>query len=864
VDHSWDAPVAQAEALLATLTLDQKLALLNGQARPSGDPHSSAGYLPAVVADATALVPAQYLCDGPNGVGNGNTGVTQFPTAMSVAASWDVDLARRYGDAAGNEWQRKGCHYALAPGMNIVRTPYGGRSAEYYSEDPFLSGRIGAATVQGIQGQHVVATVKHYAANNQEIARSQVDVVASERTLREIYLPAFEASIRQGNAGAVMCSYNRVNGVYACEDPWLLGDVLRDGWDFKGLVMTDWGAAHGTVSGVKSGLELEMGSNRYFTPAALGAALDAGDITEADIDRMVLHQLSALFRVGGMDGVPATPEAEVSHPDLALELAQKAAVLLRNAGGALPLDPTQAGLHIAVVGPAAREFSQTAMPGSGYVIPSADVVQVADAVAARTAGTVTYARGSYGTGVMPLMSAVDHTIDYFDLSTFRPATYTATKNATVKTTPGGDVDGFAVQYLDAAGDPLDALDDTMPSISQGADTLFPAYHYFRAWPQGLPSGWSAVFTGYVEIAAADADAYTFNVTARGRAELLVDGATVGVVDERWLDASRTFPAVSLAAGEHTVALRFDSAEWTFLPGTFGPRSPGVSLGLARGDEIAQAVAAAAGADVAVVVVSDREGEETDHIATLPADQDALVTRVAAVAKKTVVVLQTGSGLVLPWADQVDAIVEGWYGGQRAGEAMAGVIFGDVNPSGRTTVTFPVSMDQWYAQSQSQFPGAPLPGGAYPTVDYDEGLLVGYRWFDETQQTPRFAFGHGLSYTTFAYDALATSADSGNGAAVRVEVRVKNTGARAGAEVAQLYVGFPPWAGEPPRQLKGFAKVQLEPGASAKVTFDLDARAFSYWSEAEGAWVVPAGPFQLMVGSSSRDIRVATTYTVVDE
>jgi beta-glucosidase len=336
---------------------------------------------------------------------------------------------------------------------------------------------------------------------------------------------------------------------------------------------------------------------------------------------------------------------------------------------------------------------------------------------------------------------------------------------------------------------------------------------------------------------------------------------VGVLDERQLDASRTFPAVNLAAGAHTLTLRFASGDWAGLPGTFGPRTPAISLGVSRGDEIAEAVAAAQAADVAVVVVSDRESEETDHVATLPADQDLLVARVAAVAKRTVVVLQTGSGLVLPWADHVDAIVEGWYGGERAGEAMAGVLFGDVNPSGRTVVTFPVSMAQWYAQEPSQYPGIVLPGADHATVAYDEGLLVGYRWFDQTQQVPRFPFGHGLSYTTFAYDRLRTSADRGDGTAVRVEARITNTGARAGAEVAQLYVGFPAETGEPPRQLKGFQKVSLAPGARATVGFDLDARAFSTWSEARGAWVVAPGVYTLYVGSSSRDLRLATTYEV---
>jgi beta-glucosidase len=857
----WPSAVRKAERLLATLTLDQKLALLVGQSRPTGDAHRSAGYLPAVTSDTATRVPAQYLCDGPNGVGNGNTGVTQFPTGIALAASWDVDLARRYGAAAGEEWRRKGCHYALAPGMNIIRLPYGGRSAEYYSEDPFLAGRIATAAVQGIQSQGVIATVKHYAANNQEIARSSVDVVATERTLREIYLPAFEAAITEGHAGAVMCSYNRVNGAYACEDPWLLKTVLRDDWGFQGLVMTDWGAAHGTVSGVKGGLELEMGSSQYFTPTALKAALADGSITEADIDRMVLHQLSALFMADGIDKVPAQPDAgDVSHADLALELARSGTVLLKNAGGALPLDPADTGLRIAVIGGAADAYAQTGMPGSGFVNPSAAVVTALQGIEQRLGRAVTYARGSLGTGRLPILAAADDTFGYFDWNTFTFGTVTLPRNATVTTAEGGDTAGFTVQYLDAAGSPLDGLDGVVPDVARGTDTLFPMYSYYHPWPSGLPTVFTAVFRGYLALAADEAGKHAFNLTARGRAQLSIDGAVVGTVDERWLDASTTFPAVDLAAGTHLLEVRLDSADWTWAPGTFGPRTPAVTLGW-EPDELDAAVSAAAASDVAIVVVSDRESEETDHPATLPGNQDELVARVAAVAPRTIVVVNSGSGLVLPWADGVDAILEGWYGGQRSGDALAGILFGDVNPSGRTVVTFPVSMAQWYAQQPSQFPGQALDGAANLTASYDEGVLVGYRWFDERQLAPRFPFGHGLSYTQFTYGDPRLSAPRGDGASVDVSVKVRNTGARAGSEVVQLYLGFPSPAGEPPRQLKGFSKVSLAPGAAAVAAFHLDRRSFAYWDEASAGWVVPRGQFQIMVGSSSRDIRKVASYTV---
>lgn len=861
----WPAAVAKAQALLATMTLDQKMALLEGQARPSDDPHLSAGYIPAV--EATGLtVPAQYLCDSPNGVGNGNTGVTRFPTGIAVAATFDVDLAQAYGDAMGAEWAGKGCLYGLGPGMNVIRLPYGGRSAEYYSEDPFLSGKIGAAEVQGIQGQHVIATIKHYVGNDQETSRTFADVVVSERALREVDLLPFELSIREGGAAAVMCSYNRLAGVYVCQNPHALTGVLRDDWGFQGVVMSDWTATHDTVGSVTAGMDMDMpGSGfgpffAYYTPARLQAALDAGEITTDQIDAMALHVLSALYRVGSFDEFPRTPAEDVStdaHKQLAQRLSEAGTVLLKNAGDALPLDGGQSGLRIAVIGGAADAFAQSGMSGSGTVNASETVVTALAGITARAAGTVTYARGSLGTGTMALLSAAP-----------------GTGNATVKTAPGGSLDGFTVEYADAQGEPIAALaGGVTPEVSHGSAIFFGIYQYAHPWPatpvtvggttgtltSGAIRGWSATFTGYLTVPASGT--YELNLTGSGGAGLYVDGNLVGAIDTGWFEQSSTF-LVPLTAGEHQLRVREDTAGWTWPNGLFGYNAPAISLGWnPGGNEIDEAVAAAAAADVAIVVVSDWETEGSDHPATLPGSQDELVERVAAVAKKTVVVLNTGSGLVLPWADRVDAILENWYGGQRTGSAVAAVLFGDVNPSGRAVVTFPVSTEQWYAQQRSQFPGTVLPGDTFPTVRYDEGVFVGYRWFDQTQQDPLFPFGHGLSYTQFAYGDLDVSASKDDASNVNVSLTVRNVGQRAGSEVAQLYVGFPGWAGEPPRQLKGFGKVTLEPGASARVKFQLDQRAFSYWDDATDGWVVPSGAFQIMVGSSSRDIRVSRTYTV---
>lgn len=510
-----------------------------------------------------------------------------------------------------------------------------------------------------------------------------------------------------------------------------------------------------------------------------------------------------------------------------------------------------------MIGGAASEFPQSGMSGSGAVSASEPVVTALAGIIARAKGTVTYARGLVGTGVLDLLSAVP-----------------GTGNATVTTTPGGDVAGFAVEYSDAQGNPIDALGGGVTTeVSHGSAIFFGIYQYAHPWPStpvtvdgvtgtlasGTVHGWKATFTGYLTVPSTGT--YEFNLTGSGGAGLYVDGNLVGAVDTGWFEQSSTF-LVPFTAGEHRLQLREDTAGWIWPNGLFGYNAPAISLRWnPGGNEIDEAVSAAAAADVAIVVVSDWETEGSDHPATLPGSQDELIERVAAVARKTVVVLNTGSGLVLPWADRVDAIVENWYGGQRTGSAVAAVLFGDVNPSGRAVVTFPVSTDQWYAQDRSQYPGTVLPGDTFPTTRYDEGVFVGYRWFDQTQQDPLFPFGHGLSYTEFTYSDLSLSGDKGDGSSVRVSVRVRNSGDRAGSEVVQLYAAFPGWAGEPPRQLKGFQKVALEPGASARLTFQLDRRSFSYWDDATGGWVIPSGPFQILVGSSSRDIRATATYTV---
>jgi beta-glucosidase len=849
----WTTATAKAQAVAAVMTRAEIIQLIIGATRPSTDPHFAAGYVPAVTVSATGMViPAQYLCDSPNGVGNSNTNVTRFPTGITVAATWDKDLARAFGDALGAEWFGKGCIYGLGPAMNIIRLPYGGRSAEYYSEDPFLAGQVAASEILGIQAQHVVATAKHYAANNQETERSGGNSDVSERALREIYLPAFERSVKEGGAGSLMCSYNRINGIYACANDHVQNEIARGDWGFGGSIMSDWGANHGNSATL--GLQFAQGGLDVDMPGGTWSTANLAGVSDAYLRTMATRVLAAMYKVGIFDVTLPTVDGSTSvstdaHKALAEQLSAAGTVLLKNVNGALPLDPG-APLNIVVIGGAASTTPQSSIGGSGVVNASETVVTPLAGITARaTNATVTYSEGSVGTGSLSALSV--H----------------STQGATTD-------DGWSVSFALASGAPLynTATQGAFP-VATGIGTLpnqtcttYPGWGTFcRGGSAYLADGtsvslttgaavWTARYTGYVNVATAGS--YEFKLRGNGGATLYVDGVAAGTLQSPMLTENVDY-LVALSAAEHRIELRYDSSGLTWFS------APSISLSWSGGvNELDAAVAAAQAADVAIVVVSDAESEGSDHSAFLPGSQNLLVERVAAVAKKTIVVMNTGSGLVLPWADKVDAILENWYGGQRMGTAIASILFGDVNPSGRSVVTFPISMSQWYAQQQSQFPGVyTTASSAYHTVSYGEGIFPGYRWFDQNQLEPLFPFGHGLSYTTFAYSDLQVSASKGDGSAVAVTAKVTNTGTVAGAEVAQLYLGFPDYAGEPPRQLKGFEKVTLAPGASATVTFYLSSRSFSFWDSTAGAWKVPVGQFQLDVGASSRDIRLTGSYTV---
>ena len=813
-------PVEQrASLLVGAMTAEEKLRLLQGDtvldANGTGV-NPCVGHISGI---ARLGLPALCMGDGPAGVGNGMTGVTQFPAPLMGAASWNVDLMRQFGAALGREHADKGRNVVLAPTINIIRTPKWGRIGETLSEDPYLTAALGVAITQGIQSQGVIATPKHFVANNQEWLRlgdapayDAVDARIDQRTLHEIYYPAFEAVVKRAHAGSIMCAYNRVNGHYACENPQTLGELR--GWGFDGFVVSDWYFAHrSTVPSIKAGMDISMpggpspfGFAEFYGLAQLRKALAAGEVTQGEIDTLLRHIVTPMLRLGPVDRpVQGNAQASARRPEhLALSetIAEQGTVLLRNAGGVLPL--TASIRSVAVIGDDAGPHVQTTERYGGFVKndelhPQAPVDALRAALGHGVA--VSYAPGTLGIAPLPAVPA----------AAFRglEATYYASP--------------------DFAGKPF-------------AHRAEASIDYATAGVPGLPPVFSARWKG--TIVPPRSGTYRFSLDGGGEIRLTIAGKQVAYTPKQSFRLV-THGTIALQAG-HPVPFEL---EYSTAP-TLSP--PELRLGWQAPDRslIDAAVAAARKAQVAVVFVADHVSEGADRTdLSLPGDQDALISAVAAANPRTVVVLHTVGPVLMPWRDKVAAILAGWYPGEQAAPAIAALLTGKANPSGKLTVTFPADEVHGPADTPARYPGKGT------TADYAEGLLVGYRWYDAKGLTPLYPFGFGLSYTHFTFSDLAVGRN-GDGWAVRAKIR--NTGQRAGAEVAQLYVAQPAAAGEPVRQLKGFERVELAPGEVREVSFALSPRDLSVWDEATQGWRVPAGDIKVLVGDSSRDLPLEAT------
>ena len=795
----------RAAEVLARMTLDDKLAMVDGAGFSTG----AAGYVGHIAANPRLCIPTLNLEDGPQGVADGVTGVTQLPAPVALAAAFDPALAQAYGSVVGSEEHGKGADVNLGPTVNIVRDPRWGRAFESYGEDPYLSGQTAVGFIGGVQSQDVMSQVKHYAVYNQETNRNTAadDVVISQRAMREIYLPQFYAAVTQGKAASVMCSYSTVNGEYACQNSGILS-ILDKQWNFPGFVTSDWGATHSTVASALAGLDMSMPGGTLLGPdyygAPLKAAVQAGQVPVAALNDLVSRILAEMFRFGLFDhpatGSLAATVTTPAHARTGQNVAEAGTVLLKDDGNVLPLS-TQSGQGIAVIGSDAGKYALTSGGGSAGVVAPYTVTPVQGITrrAASAGVSVSYAQGDVpGQGALSAVpaSAFPHglTAKYYNNTTFAGAA---------------------------------AATRTVPNVALSLAGKSPA-------PGVNAAGWSVKLAGTVKLPAAGQ--YALSLSLTGSATVTINGKPVFSSQNAFGSVART--VVTLPAG--TAAIAVDYAD------TIPIGSDGVTLGWQPpANLLAQAVAAAKKAAVAVVFASDYETEGADLTTIgLPANENQLISAVAAANPDTVVVLNTGSAVTMPWLNQVKGVIEGWYPGQNDGSAIAAVLFGDVNPSGKLPVTFPQSLAQVPASTAAQWPGV------NGKVQYSEGVLVGYRWYSTKGITPLFPFGYGLSYTSFAYSHLAVRPGRGG---FQVSADVTNTGQRAGADVAQLYVGDPASTGEPAEQLKGFQRVTLQPGQTTRVSFTVSASDFAWWN---GHWEVTPGSYALMVGDSSANLPLA--------
>jgi beta-glucosidase len=828
-------PDERARLLLGEMTLEEKVSLMHG----SGGKNVGGEFFQVHVRGIERLgIPDLTLADGATGMRGG----TQLPAPIALAASFSRESPGRFGDLLGSETRDMGYGVVLGPTLDLARTPLHGRTFESFGEDPYLMGEIAVPEVRAIQDHDVQADAKHFAGNNIERLRRVLDVQITERVAHELYLPYYEAVIRQGGLFSIMCAFNKFNGVSACDDGELLNELLRDRWGFAGWVRNDHTAYH-HVESAENGLDLEMPTGWVFDDNLVAAVRD-GRVGEATIDRSVHRFLRAMFASGTFDDPPQRVGVPVEkHARVARQLAEDGTVLLKNERGALPLDPA-ATESIAVIG---SDADTTATYGGGSTnIEPATKDTILDAIRARAPDAdVRFARGVDPVG--PGMNAPG-----FD-----------TVPSGVLTAADGSTPGLTATYYRGAdfSDPIETRVE--PGVYQDDGWYATGGTSHPRIPAGTQTArWAGTFT-----APADGE-YGFDLSSFDPSRLYFDGDLLIDNAGQHDDAPKS-ATVQLEAGQ-SYELRVEYEPHGANPHVaVADNHRRIKLGWspppgAVDANVEAAAELAARSEVAVVVVRDymSEAQDRPHL-RLPSNQDALVREVAAANPNTIVVLTTGSAVSMPWVADVPAVVAAWYGGTAGGAALARVLFGDVNPAGRLPITFPRRDRDTPTATPEQFPGVER------VARYSEGLRVGYRHYLATGTEPLFPFGHGLSYTTFRYgrprlDRAAFVAYAAPGAqrSVTVSFDVENTGERTGAVVPQVYVEFPRHAGEPSYQLKGFDKVRLEPGERRRVAVQLDQRAFAVYDPAADGWKVLPGAYRVHVADAADDLRLSRRVKVV--
>lgn len=791
---------ARADAMLKQLSLEEKIDLIGGL---------DDFYIRDI---AHIGLPRLKMSDGPIGVRNYGPATTFG--GIALAATWDSQLAERVGAVIGQDARARGVHFMLGPGVNIYRAPLCGRDFEYFGEDPFLASRTAVAYINGMQSEGVSATIKHFVGNNQEYDRHNGDSIIDERTLREIYLPTFEAAVKEAQVGAIMDSYNLTNGLHMTQNPYLNTDVAKKEWGFSGIMMSDWDATYDGVAAANGGLDLEMPSGKFMNRATLLPAVKSGQVSEATIDDKVRRILRTAIRFGWLDREQtdlSIPLLNQSGATVALEAARSGMVLLKNDGNLLPLDKANVKT-IAVIGPDAYP-AQPVGGGSARVRPFSAV--------------------SYLEGMSRYLK--DNAKVYYEegipsLAEMAEATNFSTDEAGKQ--PGLRAEIFNNPTL--SGEPVVRRTDGHVNFG-------------RFLGDGIrEDGASARWTGYFTPSAPGE--YVIFVQASGEE----GGSRLYVGDklviDNWDHAYARLGQVRMyfSSGAHKIRFEY------FVHGSWS--GPSVKFGIVRPDLAVTAAAKtlASRADAVVLAVGfdpSSESEGSDRTFQLPPAQDELIQQLTAVNKNVIVVVTSGGGVDMTrWLDRVPALFEAWYPGQEGGTALAQLVFGEYSPSGK----LPVSFERRWEDNAIHDNYYPRGTDKDKKIVYAEGIFLGYRYFDKAEVKPEFPFGFGLSYTKFAYKNISVTPSHASGdQLVNVSFDVSNIGHHAGAEVAEVYVGEPhPAVPRPVKELKGFAKVQLRPGETRHASVTLDRRAFAYYDVKNHDWTVDAGEFDVYVGSSS--------------
>lgn len=791
---------ARAEDLLSRMTLEEKIDYIGG---------FKGFYIRGI---ERLDLPEIKLTDGPVGTHKDGRS-TAYPAGVLSASTWNRELVYRLGEQLGRDSRARGVHILLGPGMNILRSPLCGRNFEYFTEDPYLNSRIAVQYVKGLQDQNVVATLKHYAANNQEWDRNNVSSDIDERTLHEIYLPAFKAAIQEAGAGAVMDSYNPVNGEHATQNGYLNNTVLRDMWGFDGIVMSDWSATYDAVAAANGGLDLEMPRAKWMNREQLIPAIRDGRVSESTIDEKVRRILRIIFRFGFFDNPQTDSSIPLDNPqgaETALDLAREGIVLLKNDGGLLPFDKLKVK-SVALIGPNAGAYISGG--GSSYTFPF-HCVSVLDGLK-KTGVEVMYAPG-----VPTLVETVAKSVFY--------------------TGAGSSERGLKAEYYPnprLKGEPEKVQTDSIVNIGNG--------WHIADERKGIPYDhcsvrWSGVIrpekTASYRFVVRGFDGFRLKV---GEKMVINEWRDQGITTREAvlsLEKGREYPVVlEYFANVHPVDIAFGWREDRLL--------------------FDEAVEIASRADVAVVNVGFNESSEresNDRTFELPQYQDSLVQCIAEANPKTVVLMNSGAGVDMTgWIDKVPSLLQLWYAGQEGGTAVAEILFGKTNPSGKLPVTFD---RKW--EDNAAAPYYYDPDGD-KRVAYGEGIFTGYRHYDLNEKKALFPFGYGLSYTSFEYSALKVAKVGSH--SIKVSFDVTNAGDCDGAEIAQVYVGaVKPVVDRPLKELKGFDKKFIRKGETVRMEILLDESAFSYYDVNQHGFRCDAGKYRIMVGSSSDNILLTKT------